>query len=72
MIQTFVFVRYLGSFSSAPSPSFEVRPHSCCEAATIGSTSSKVHLLQTAAMPNARASHARQAVFVFLPSPRHF
>ena len=26
MIQTFVFVRNLGSFSSAPSPSFEVRP----------------------------------------------
>ena len=26
MIQTFVFVRNLGSFSSVPSPSFEVRP----------------------------------------------
>lgn len=71
MFQTFVFSRTTIYFLLYPRHLFRFIVL-CNNAATIGSTASKVQLQRTAAMPNARASHARQAVFVFLPSPLHF
>ena len=72
MIQTFVFVRYLDSFSVVHLPSFEVRP-----AVTVRRQRSKIPLIENATAANrrhslnARASRASGSFrfFAFTSSP---
>jgi len=71
MIQTFVFVRYLDSFSAVPRPPLRVIPQLLWGGNDQKHPLSKMQLQPTAGIASTRARHARQAVFVFLPSPLH-